>query len=276
VTALLLAASVILASCADASGDSDSKKENVSIVGFSVMQTANKKVVADYKKTDEGQDVTFKESYGASGDQARSIIAGLKADEAHLSLEPDVSKLVDAGVVADSWKDNANKGILTQSVVVFVVRKGNPKNLKTWADLAKPGVEIVSPNPGSSGSAKWNILAAWGSAALGADDDDASATAFITKLLKNIVAFPGSGHDAADDRRRLRRLERGEQEVLRREGRHHHQAPREVREELTWSPRRVRPGSGLVAPGGPPLPTSCRRGPPSPSGSRRSGSACSS
>ncbi|TXL57442.1 sulfate ABC transporter substrate-binding protein [Aeromicrobium terrae] len=196
VTALLLAASVILASCADTSGDSDSAKGNVSIVGFSVMQTANKKVIADFKKTDEGKDISFKESYGASGDQARSVIAGLKADEAHLSLEPDVAKLVDAGLVADSWKDNANKGILTQSVVVFVVRKGNPKNLKTWADLAKPGVEIVSPNPGSSGSAKWNILAAWGSAGLGADDGDASATAFITKLLKNIVAFPGSGHDA--------------------------------------------------------------------------------
>ena len=80
----------------------------------------------------------------------------------HLSLEPDVTKLVDEKLVADDWKDGANKGILTQSVVAIVVRKGNPKGIKGWDDLVKPGVKIVTPNPGSSGSAKWNILAAYG------------------------------------------------------------------------------------------------------------------
>ena len=80
----------------------------------------------------------------------------------HFSLEPDVTRLVDAGLVADDWKDDATKGIVTQSVVVIVVRKGNPKGIKSWDDLVKPGVEIVTPNPASSGSAKWNILAAYG------------------------------------------------------------------------------------------------------------------
>ena len=132
------------------------------MVGFSVMKTANKQVIADFQKTSEGKGVTFKQSYGASGDQARAIIAGLKADEAHLSLEPDVTKLTDENLVDSNWKDNANKGILTQSVVAIVVRKGNPKGIKTWDDLIKPGIKIVTPNPGSSGSAKWNILAAYG------------------------------------------------------------------------------------------------------------------
>ena len=96
---------------------------------------------------------------------ARDDGAGLVADEVHLSLEPDVQKLVDEGIVADDWKDNDTKGICTQSVVVMVVRTGNPKGIDSWDDLIKPGVGIVTPNPASSGSAKWNLLAAYGAVA---------------------------------------------------------------------------------------------------------------
>jgi sulfate/thiosulfate-binding protein len=179
---------------ASGGGGSDSKG-SVSVVGFSVMKTANKQVIADFQKTDAGKGVTFTQSYGASGDQARAVIAGLKADEAHLSLEPDIAKLTDENLVDSSWKDGSNKGILTQSVVSIVVRKGNPKGIKTWEDLVKPGIKIVTPNPGSSGSAKWNILAAYGHV-LAQGGSDADAQAYLKKFLANVAAFPGSGKDA--------------------------------------------------------------------------------
>jgi sulfate transport system substrate-binding protein len=146
-TAGVLAATMALAGCgASASGTGGT--DSVSIAGFSVMQTANKQVIADFQKTAAGKGVTFKQSYGASGDQARAVIGGLRADEVHLSLEPDVTKLVDAKLVDPSWKSSTSHGILTQSVVVIVVRKGNPKHIEGWDDLVKPGVQIVTPNPG--------------------------------------------------------------------------------------------------------------------------------
>jgi sulfate/thiosulfate-binding protein len=196
--AAALAVSVLASTtaCSDpASSGGDSKKDEVSIVGFSILKTANKQLIADFKKTDAGKGVTFKESYGASGDQARAVIAGLKADEVHLSLEPDMTKLTDENLVSQDWKSGANKGIATQSVVAIVTRKGNPKNIKTWDDLAKPGVKIVTPNPGSSGSAKWNILAAYGHV-LANGGSEADAQAYLKKFLANVAAFPGSGKDA--------------------------------------------------------------------------------
>jgi sulfate/thiosulfate-binding protein len=185
---------VALTGCATAGGSSGGS-DQVSVVGFSVLKTANTQVLKDFQKTSAGKGVSFKQSYGASGDQSRAVIAGLKADEVHLSLEPDVSKLVDAGIVAKNWKDGANKGVLTQSVVVIVVRKGNPKHIKGWDDLVKPGVKIVTPNPGSSGSAKWNILAAYGHV-IAQGGSPADASAYLTKFFKNTAALPGSGKDA--------------------------------------------------------------------------------
>ena len=123
------------------------------------------------------------------------MIGGQKADIVHLSLEPDVQKLVDEKLVADDWKSTPTKGILTQSVVVIVVRKGNPKNIQTWDDLVKPGVKIITPNPASSGSAKWNILAAYGHV-LADGGTEADAAAYLTKFFGNVEALPGSGRDA--------------------------------------------------------------------------------
>jgi sulfate transport system substrate-binding protein len=195
--AALLAISLLATSaCSDpASSGGSGDKQSVSIVGFSILKTANKQVIADFKKTDAGKGVTFKESYGASGDQARAVIAGLEADEVHLSLEPDMTKLTDEKLVTDEWKSGDNKGIATQSVVAIVVRKGNPKGIEGWDDLAKPGVKIVTPNPGSSGSAKWNILAAYGHV-LANGGSEADAQAYLKKFLGNVAAFPGSGKDA--------------------------------------------------------------------------------
>jgi sulfate transport system substrate-binding protein len=168
---------------------------NLNLVGFSILEQPNKQVFADFEKTSDGKDVAFKSSYGASGDQSRAVAAGQKADLVHFSLETDITRLVDAGLVAKDWSSGPTKGIASQSVVVFVVRKGNPKGIKTWADLVRPGVKIITPNPGSSGSARWNILAAWGSViANGGTEDDAKA--FLTKLFGNTVALPGSGREA--------------------------------------------------------------------------------
>jgi sulfate/thiosulfate transport system substrate-binding protein len=179
----------------DSDADSGSDKTTLNIVGYSVLEQANKGVIAAFEKTDAGKDVSFKESYGASGDQSRAVVAGAKADEVHLSLEPDVTRLVDEGLVADDWKDNDTKGICTSSVVVFVVQKGNPKGIETWDDLIQPGVGIVTPNPASSGSAKWNLLAAYGAAKDEGGSDEA-ATDYMTKFFGNVAALPDSGRDA--------------------------------------------------------------------------------
>ncbi len=197
VAAASVVAAMALAGCGGSSGASggDGSGGTVNLVGFSILEQANKGVIADFNKTSEGKDVAFKQSYGASGDQSRAVIGGQKADLVHLSLEPDVQKLVDAKLVSSSWKNTPSKGILTQSVVVIVVRKGNPKGIKTWDDLIKPGVKIVTPNPASSGSAKWNILAAYGHVlANGGSASDAEA--YLKKFFNNVAALPGSGRDA--------------------------------------------------------------------------------
>jgi sulfate/thiosulfate-binding protein len=184
-----------LAGCADTGGAQADSSRSLSLVGFSILEQANKQVIADWNKTDQGKGVTFTTSYGASGDQSRAVEGGLKADVVHFSLEPDIKRLVDSKQVAANWKDTPTKGILTQSVVVIVVRKGNPKNITSWADLVKPDVKIITPNPASSGSAKWNILAAYGSVlATGGSEDDAKA--YLTKFFGNVAALPGSGRDA--------------------------------------------------------------------------------
>ena len=197
VAATLSVAGVLaLTGCGSDSGSgSDSDKTTVNIVGYSVLEQANKGVIAGFEKTDAGKDVDFKESYGASGDQSRAVAAGQDADEVHLSLEPDVTRLVDAGLVAKDWKDNDTKGICTDSVVVLVVKSGNPKDIQSWDDLIKPGVGIVTPNPASSGSAKWNLLAAYG-AEKAETGSDAGAQDYMTKFFANVAALPDSGRDA--------------------------------------------------------------------------------
>jgi sulfate transport system substrate-binding protein len=193
--AAALVVPAILSGCAASSGSSGGD-DKVSVVGFSVLKTANEPVISAFQKTDAGKGVGFTTSYGASGDQARAVIGGLHADEVHLSLEPDMAKLVDSGDVDKSWDQNATHGILTDSVVVFLVRKGNPLGIHSWDDLVKPGVKVITPNPESSGSAKWNILAAWAHAANAPGGNDTEAKDFVTKLLHNTVAMPGSGSDA--------------------------------------------------------------------------------
>lgn len=184
-----------LTACGGSSAGASGTAAEINVVGYSVLEKANTAVFEGFGATDAGKDVEFRSSYGASGDQSRAVEAGQEADEVHFSLEPDITRLVDAGLVAEDWKDNETKGICTQSVVVLAVRAGNPEGITSWDDLAEPGVGIVTPNPASSGSAKWNLLAAYGHVlANGGSEQDAEA--YIEKFFGNVVALPDSGRDA--------------------------------------------------------------------------------
>lgn len=201
--ALAVAVGLALSACGN-SGDDDgggsgtgsgSTNETINIVGFAVPEAANKAIAAAWNDTPAGKGVRFKTSYGASGDQSRAVVAGLKADYVHFSVSSDVTRLVDSGQVADTWDDGPTKGVVSSSVVVFAVQKGNPKNIKTWDDLIKPGVGIVTPNPASSGAARWNALAAWGQV-IANGGTEAQAQEYVSKLFANVVALPNSGRDA--------------------------------------------------------------------------------
>lgn len=193
VAAVGLAGALALTACT-ATGASDSKN-SLSVVAFSVMESANADVYDAFEGTDAGKGITFTPSYGASGDQSRAVAAGAAADVVHFSLETDVTRLVEEDLVAEDWKDTPTKGIATSSVVVLVVRKGNPLGIKGWDDLVKPGVEVVTPNPGSSGAARWNILAAWAHI-VGNGGSEKEARAFVSDLLANTPVLPASGREA--------------------------------------------------------------------------------
>lgn len=158
----------------------------LSLVAYSTPREAYGKLIPLFQKTPAGKDVNFTQSYGASGEQTRAIKAGLGFDIAALSLAPDMDELVGAGKVDAKWKGQSYKGMVSNSVVVFVVRDGNPKKIKSWNDLLRPGVEVITPNPFTSGGARWNVMAAYGSwLKLGKTDKQAQAN--LLKLWKNVA-----------------------------------------------------------------------------------------
>lgn len=186
-----------LASCAvtgNAATD-DGAAETITIAGFAVPEAANRDLAEQFALTDAGAGVSFRTAYGASGDQSRAVAAGLDADYVHFSVPADVTRLVAEGLVADDWDQGPDGGVVTTSVVVFGVRDGNPENIRTWADLVRPGVEIVTPNPSSSGAARWNALAAWGQV-LADGGSEADAARYLEQFHANVVAMPSSSRDA--------------------------------------------------------------------------------
>ena len=160
IVAVLAAALVLIpAASAQPARGTDTK---LTLVAYSTPREAYAKLIPAFQKTAAGKDVSFSQSYGASGEQARAVINGLSADVIMLSLEPDMTELVEPGLVSKGWNRGFYKGMVTNSVVVFVVRDGNPKRIKTWNDLLKSGVEVITPNPFTSGGARWNVMAAYG------------------------------------------------------------------------------------------------------------------
>jgi sulfate/thiosulfate transport system substrate-binding protein len=195
---IVLASCVVLAALtATAIAGASSKDGSLSVVAYSTPKTVYGKIIQAWQQTADGKGVSFTQSYAASTDQARAVAAGLKADLVFLSTGDDVNILVDAGLIDKNWDKQAYKGIEADTVVVFAVRNGNPKHVKNWADLVKPGVQVVTPNPFSSGSAKWNILAAYG-AQRRLGKSDARAQAFVKKLFQHVVSQDTSGRNATN------------------------------------------------------------------------------
>jgi sulfate/thiosulfate-binding protein len=195
--AVAAVAALALSACGSSSGGSSagsgsSEKVKLSLVAYSTPQTAYGKLIAAFQKTPAGKNVTFVQSYGASGDQSRAVAAGLKADVVNFSLASDVTRLVKAGLVAADWDSGPTKGIVTDSVAVIGTRKGNPKNIKDWPDLIKPGVQVITPNPFTSGGARWNILAAYG-AISNKGADEAAGLAYLNQLFHHVPVQDDSG-----------------------------------------------------------------------------------
>jgi sulfate/thiosulfate-binding protein len=194
----IVVASLMLYGCgggSSASGSSSGESATLNLVGYSTIEEAYNKLTPAFNKTKAGKGVSFRASYGASGDQSRAVEAGQPADVVAFSLEPDMTRLVDDKLVAPDWNKNKYKGMITDSVVALVVRKGNPKGIHDWRDLTKPGVEVITPNPFSSGGAKWNIMAAYG-AQLKQGKSSAEAKAYLKDLFSNVPVEPASARDA--------------------------------------------------------------------------------
>lgn len=179
------------------SGDSasaGSKSVNLILGAYTTPREAYGEIIPLFKaqwQEKTGQEVTFEESYQGSGAQSRAIAEGFEADVTALSLEADITRLEKASLITHDWRTVGAKGMVSTSIVVFGVRKGNPLGIKDWADLAKPGVEVLTPNPKTSGGAMWNILALYGAAKRGfvegvPKDDEAAAQAFLLAVLKNV------------------------------------------------------------------------------------------
>jgi sulfate/thiosulfate transport system substrate-binding protein len=206
IAVLLAAAAVVAAGCGGASdekggGDAaastgDGSKGTLSLVAYSTPQVVYDEIIPAFQATPEGKDLAFKTSFGASGDQSRAVEAGQKADVVSFSTEPDMNRLVEAGLVEPTWKDGEHEGLVTTSVVSFVVREGNPKNIKTWDDLLKPGVEVLTPNPFSSGAAKWNLLAGYGQASDAGKNPEAGLDYLRELITKHVKVQDKSGREA--------------------------------------------------------------------------------
>jgi sulfate/thiosulfate-binding protein len=171
-----------------------SKDTKLTLVAYSTPKDAYGRLISAFQKTQAGNGVSFSQSYGASGEQSRAVAAGLDADVVAFSLEPDITSLVQKNLVAKDWNKDKYKGMVTRSVVVFIVRDGNPKKLKTWNDLIKPGVQVITPNPFTSGGARWNVMAAYGGA-LRSGKTAKQAVDFLGKLWKHVVAQPTSARE---------------------------------------------------------------------------------
>jgi sulfate/thiosulfate-binding protein len=201
----LLGAPVLLAALLTASGcggqssaassGGDGSGGRLTLVAYSTPEEAYRELIPAFNKTPEGRGVSFSQSYAASGEQSRAVEGGLPADVVEFSLEPDMTRLVDADLVDKGWNQNQYKGMVTNSVVVLMVRKGNPKGIKDWDDLTTGRVDVLEPNPFTSGGAKWNIMAAYG-AQLEKGRSPREAQQYIADLFKNVSVLDKSARES--------------------------------------------------------------------------------
>jgi sulfate/thiosulfate transport system substrate-binding protein len=195
IAALALLAAVVASGCGGTSSGSTGGGKTISLVAYSTPKEAYAAVIKAFQATPDGKGVTFRQSFGASGEQSRAVANGLPADVVAFSLTPDVDKLVDANLVDKGYQSDKYKGFVTNSVVVLAVRKGNPKNIKSFDDLARPGVEVITPNPFTSGGAKWNIMGAYGSQ-IAEGKTEQQATDYLKTVFKNVAVQDKSGRES--------------------------------------------------------------------------------
>jgi sulfate/thiosulfate-binding protein len=202
---MAVASLAVLAACggsSDSTHDKDSASSGggtkLSLVVYSVPKPGFDKVIPLFQKSPSGKGVTFSQSYGASGDQSRKVESGLPTDVVNFSLAPDITRLVDAGLVDKDWDSGEHKGIPFGTVVTIMVRKGNPKNIHTWDDLLQPGLEVVTPNPFSSGSAKWNLLAPYAEKSDGGKNPQAGLDYLKKLITEHVKVQPKSGREATE------------------------------------------------------------------------------
>jgi sulfate transport system substrate-binding protein len=197
---------LVAAACSrDASSPSsetvDNKAKEIRLLNVSYdptreLYTAVNAAFAKQWEAKTGQKVTIEQSHGGSGKQARAVIDGLEADVVTLGLAYDVDAIAKAGLIHADWADRlASHAAPYTSTIVFLVRKGNPKAIKDWDDLVKPGISVITPNPKTSGGARWNYLAAWGYALQRGDDDD-HARQFVAALYKNVPVLDSGARGA--------------------------------------------------------------------------------
>ncbi len=180
-----------LAACGSSGGSS----KQLALVAYSTPKSAYEKLIPAFQATPAGKGASFSQSYGGSGEQSRAVANGQHADVVNFSLEPDVERLVKAGMVSPTWNQNATHGFVTNSVVVIILRKGNPKHITGWSDLVKPNTQVVTPNPFTSGGARWNIMAAYG-AQLKEGKTAAQAQAYLTQLFHKVVSQDSSARNS--------------------------------------------------------------------------------
>jgi sulfate/thiosulfate transport system substrate-binding protein len=192
---VILVLSSFVPACTPQQGTDQTVK--ITLGAYTTPREAYKELIPVFQqqwKAKTGQEVVFEESYLGSGAQSRAIVGGFEADIAALSLEADITRIQEAGLISHNWQSGPTKGILSTSVVAFAVRPGNPKGIHDWADLAQPGLKVLTPNPKTSGGAMWNILSLYGAAKRGfvrgvGANDDAAAQAFLLAVLKNVVVL---------------------------------------------------------------------------------------
>jgi sulfate/thiosulfate transport system substrate-binding protein len=207
--------SVAIASCSGGNADNansnagsgaspvaaNNKDVELTLVSFAVTKAVHEAIIPKFVeqwKKDHNQNVSFKQSYGGSGSQTRAVIDGLEADVVHLALALDTQKIEKAGLIQPGWeKEVPNNGIVSKSVAVLVTREGNPKGIKTWADLGKNGVKLITADPKTSGIARWNFLALWNSV-IKTGGDEAKATDFVTKVYTNVPLLTKDAREASD------------------------------------------------------------------------------
>jgi sulfate/thiosulfate transport system substrate-binding protein len=194
VAGLALAGSLVLTGCGG-TGEAAGDGTTLTLVAYSTPREAYEELIPAFTATPAGAGVSFEQSYAASGEQSRAVESGLPASIVAFSLAPDVTRLVEADLVEPDWADDEHKGMVSNSVVVLAVRKGNPEGIKGWSDLLRDDIEVITPNPFTSGGARWNVMAAYG-AQLEQGKSHEEAVEYLRHLFHNVPVQDKSARES--------------------------------------------------------------------------------